>query len=135
MKIWSIHPKYLDQKGLTSCWNEALGVKVALENKKNHSQLKRFKVFKSPIAQINAYLYFLLQEAQNRGYNFDSSKINYGLSNAAENMTVSKEEININIKEVMSELKEREPAKFRRLRSIKNFQLHPLFKKIINEKK
>jgi len=43
MRIWSIHPKYLDRKGLIACWRETLLAKNVLLEKtkgyKNHSQL------------------------------------------------------------------------------------------------
>jgi hypothetical protein len=47
MRIWSLHPKYLDAKGLVALWRESLLAKQALESKtkgyKNHPQLNRFK--------------------------------------------------------------------------------------------
>ncbi|MEM3714836.1 MAG: pyrimidine dimer DNA glycosylase/endonuclease V [Nitrososphaeria archaeon] len=40
MRLWSIHPKYLDQKGLVACWREGLLAKKVLLGKvkgyKNH---------------------------------------------------------------------------------------------------
>ena len=47
MRIWSIHPKYLDTKGLVALWRETLLAKNVLEEKtkgyKYHPQLIRFK--------------------------------------------------------------------------------------------
>jgi hypothetical protein len=47
MRLWSIHPKYLDAKGLVALWRETLLAKHVLEGKtkgyKNHPQLNRFK--------------------------------------------------------------------------------------------
>jgi len=43
MRIWSLHPKYLDSKGMVALWREALLAKQVLLNKtkgyKNHPQL------------------------------------------------------------------------------------------------
>lgn len=61
MRLWSIHPKYLDTKGLLAVWREGLLAKKVLEGKtkgyKNHPQLNRFKKLADPLAAINAYLY------------------------------------------------------------------------------
>ena len=47
MRLWSIHPSYLDRKGLVALWGEGLLAKNILEGKtkgfKNHPQLERFK--------------------------------------------------------------------------------------------
>ena len=41
MRIWSLHPKYLDAKGIVALWRETLLAKHVLEGKtkgyKNHS--------------------------------------------------------------------------------------------------
>ena len=77
MRLWSVHPKHLDCKGLVALWRETLLAKHVLEGKtkgyKNHPQLVRFK--KYPIELINTYLYTIYEEAKLRGYNFDINKI------------------------------------------------------------
>ena len=79
MRIWSLHPQYLDAKGLVALWRETLLAKHVLENKtkgyKNHPQLNRFKRTKNPVDSINHYLFFVLQEARVRNYKFDAAKI------------------------------------------------------------
>lgn len=79
MRLWSIHPKYLDSVGLTACWREALlARKVLLGNTvgyKNHPQLIRFKQSANPILAIDAYLCSILDESIQRGYSYDISKI------------------------------------------------------------
>jgi hypothetical protein len=43
MRLWSLHPSYLDGKGLAALWREGLLAKKVLENEtkgyKNHPQL------------------------------------------------------------------------------------------------
>jgi hypothetical protein len=60
MRIWSLHPEYLDTKGLVSLWRETLLAKKVLEGKtegyKNHPQLIRFKKSDNPLKHINQYL-------------------------------------------------------------------------------
>ncbi|HEY5592787.1 MAG TPA: pyrimidine dimer DNA glycosylase/endonuclease V [Paludibacter sp.] len=81
MRIWSLHPKYLDSKGLVALWRETLLAKHVLEGKtkgyKNHPQLNRFKKAKYPLDLINHYLSEVYHEAINRNFNFDKQKINW----------------------------------------------------------
>jgi hypothetical protein len=79
MRLWSIHPKYLDSKGLVALWREALLAKKVLSKKtkdyKHHPQLSRFQKQKNPLAIINSYLTAVHREASGRGYSFDWRKI------------------------------------------------------------
>src|SRR6185503_20356424 len=81
MRIWSIHPQYLDAKGLVALWREALLAKHVLEGRtkgyKNHPQLIRFKNAADPQKAINQYLAIVFEEACARGYQFDRKKINW----------------------------------------------------------
>src|SRR5690348_843221 len=78
MRIWSIHPKYLDPKGLVALWRETLLGKRVLEGKTkgylHHPQLNRFKSSSSPLKSLNFYLSAIYEEAKQRNYNFDKNK-------------------------------------------------------------
>ena len=78
MRLWSLHPSCLDQKGLGACWREALLAQAVLRGQTKgytrHAQLERFRASWDPVAAIGAYLYHLYDEARTRGYNFDGSK-------------------------------------------------------------
>ena len=80
MRLWSLHPKYLDAKGLIACWREGLLARKVLLGEtrgyRNHPQLIRFRNTSNPVETINAYLSEILAEARSRGYNFDAAKIN-----------------------------------------------------------
>ncbi len=79
MRIWSLHPKYLDQKGLVAAWREGLLAQAVLMGKtkgyKNHPQLNRFKNTSRPLDDLSNYLKGLYVEAKSRGYNFNGSLI------------------------------------------------------------
>jgi len=79
MRLWTIHPKYLDTKGLVALWREGLLAKAVLEGKTtgytNHPQLIRFRHHTSPIPLVCQYLSHVLLESQARGYKFDTSKL------------------------------------------------------------
>lgn len=79
MRLWTVHPKYLDTKGLLAAWREGLLAQKVLQGRtkgyKNHPQLKRFKSSPDPIGAITVYLRGIYSEAANRGYNFSEDKI------------------------------------------------------------
>jgi len=79
MRLWTLHPRYLDAKGLVAAWREALlAQKVLQENTsgyRHHPQLIRFRSQDRPVQAIAAFLVTLATEANRRGYHFDSSKI------------------------------------------------------------
>lgn len=79
MRLWTVHPRFLDTKGLTALWREALLARAVLEGKtkgyRNHPQLVRFKRSADPQAYIGQYLHTVHHEATKRGYHFDSSKL------------------------------------------------------------
>jgi len=66
MRLWSIHPKYLDVQGLLGLWREGLlAQKVLLGETKgyrNHPQLIRFKRTPDPVLYLGTYLYYVYQE-------------------------------------------------------------------------
>lgn len=79
MRLWSLHPKYLDKNGLVALWREGLLAKAVLEGKtegyRHHPQLLRFRRHPAPVDAINAYLEHVLLEGIRRGYRFDASRI------------------------------------------------------------
>src|SRR5687767_6352155 len=79
MRIWTIHPRYLDTKGLLAAWREGLLAQKVLQNKtkgyRNHPQLLRFRATADPTASIASYLHGVHEEAVKRGYHFDAKKI------------------------------------------------------------
>jgi len=79
MRLWSLHPKYLDAQGLVALWREGLLAQAVLRGKtkgyRQHPQLERFRLHASPVAAIATYLAGAYAEAVRRGYQFDGRKI------------------------------------------------------------
>ena len=130
MRIWSLHPKYLDAKGLVALWREALLAKHVLENKtkgyKNHPQLTRFKKANRPIEAINQYLAEIYVEATKRGYHFDKRKINWNFNRT--NLTLTTKQLNYEVNHLLKKMQKRDVEKHNELKSVKVFDSHPLFK-------
>lgn len=79
MRLWSLHPRYLDRQGLVALWREALLARAVLNGQtrgyRHHPQLARFRAQARPAAAIGAYLRSVHEEALVRGYAFDRSKL------------------------------------------------------------
>ena len=132
MRLWTIHPKYLDTKGLVALWREALLAKKVLQNKirgyKNHPQLIRFKNQSSPVNAINCYLLEIFKESQNRNFKFDIRKI--GSLQPVIRIPVSSGQIKYEFGHLLKKLKERDPVQYRKLKNQIKIAPHPLFKKV-----
>jgi hypothetical protein len=132
MRIWSLHPKHLDAKGLVALWRETLLAKHVLEGKtkgyKNHPQLNRFKKQKDPLVVINNYLLIIFKEASARGYNFDSKK--FIVTSSKIKITVTRGQLDYEIEHLQSKLKKRDAKKFKENKLGKNYDVHPVFKLI-----
>lgn len=132
MRLWSIHPKYLDKKGLVALWREGLLAKKVLEGKtkgyKNHPQLQRFKEFKNPLLAINSYLYFVWREAKKKGYNFREVKISPQRIIAGE-IPVTKGQIEFEFFHLWKKLEKRDKRKLEEIKKRKeNFpEVSPVF--------
>ena len=130
MRIWSIHPKYLDSKGLVALWREALLAKKVLEGKtagyRNHPQLDRFKNSKDPVDTINQYLSDVYDEADARGFAFDNNKFRKPKDPVF--LTVSEEQIKYEFDHLLSKLKAREISLHEKLVGTKTISPHPMFK-------
>lgn len=79
VRLWSLHPRYLDRQGLTATWREALLAQAVLAGRTKgytrHPQLRRFQATPDPVATIGAYLELVADEASGRGYRYDRSRI------------------------------------------------------------
>jgi len=132
MRLWSIHPKYLDTKGLIAVWREALLAKAVLEGKtkgyKFHPQLTRFKNFSDPIKAINLYLFFIFLEAKKRNYDFDKNKF-YVSNLQTKLIAVSKNQVSFEFFHLLKKLKKRDKKTFNYLSrlKLKDLELNPIF--------
>ncbi len=135
MRLWSLHPKYLDSKGLVALWREALLAKAVLEGKtigyKNHQQLTRFRECDNPVDCINQYLDYVYKESVQRGYNFNGKKIDTFPHYLT--LTVTDRQIKYEANHLARKLKTRNKSGYLSLRSQKLIDPHPLFKIIKGE--
>ncbi|RJQ65863.1 MAG: DNA lyase [Desulfobacteraceae bacterium] len=129
MRLWSLHPKYLDPQGLVALWREALLAQAVLRGEtrgyRNHPQLDRFKNHTAPLAAISLYLKGIYVEAKARGYAFNKSKIE--LARKATPLTVTSGQMVYEWTHLLAKLEVRNPAFYQKWRNTEVPGAHPMF--------
>lgn len=129
MRLWSVHPKYLDTKGLTACWREGLLARKVLlgETKgyRSHPQLSRFRNTLNPVAAVDVFLFAVLAEAQSRGYNFDATKI--CLRTQSEKIEVKQGQLEYEFEHLKKKLALRDKKRLEYMALVTEITANPLF--------
>jgi len=132
MRLWSLHPRYLDGKGLVALWREGLLAQAVLKGQtrgyRNHPQLERFRAQPSPAVAIAAYLRAVHEEAARRGYRFDVGKIESG--GTAPPIDVAQGQLGFEWRHLMAKLEARAPAWRAALGTPDPLAPHPLFRPV-----
>jgi hypothetical protein len=132
MRIWSVHPCYLDAKGLLALWRETLLARKVLmgltKGYKNHPQLNRFRSCPDPVMAIDAYLSVVAEESAKRGYKFDVSK--FKKTRAEELITVTNGQMRYETEWLRKKLAQRNQDKLTVNGKEVAYRPHPLFKVI-----
>jgi len=119
MRLWTIHPFYLDTKGLLAAWREALLAQHVLAGETkgyvNHPQLQRFKEYPQPLLAIAVFLTEIYAEAQTRGYNFDKTKIRTPIPNKFPLIAVNDGQVQYEFEWLKSKLQIRDPHRYKAL--------------------
>ena len=129
MRIWTLHPQYLDARGLVAVWRETLLAQKVLRGAthgyKNHPQLIRFKEQPDPIAAVADYLRGIYDEAEIRGYRFDKAKIWPG--HGAGKIHATRGQLLYEWTHLKKKLQARDVSKYRELRLVEMPEAHRLF--------
>jgi Pyrimidine dimer DNA glycosylase len=129
MRLWTIHPKYLDPQGLVALWREALLARAVLRGQtrgyRHHPQLERFRAHASPRYAINAYLAAIHSEAKVRGYAFDKRKI--GPLRSVHPISATNGQILYEWQHLLGKLSVRSRVLCQRWRTVRMPLCHPLF--------
>jgi hypothetical protein len=130
MRLWTLHPKYLDPQGLVALWREALLARAVLcgdtKGYRHHPQLHRFQAHAAPRTAINAYLAAVLEEATARGYSFNRTKV--GPVRGSVRVVGTTGQLRYEWRHLMGKLKVRSPAHHRKWRGMDAPEAHPLFR-------
>jgi Pyrimidine dimer DNA glycosylase len=130
MRLWTLHPRYLDPKGLVAAWREALLAQKVLQGAtrgyRHHPQLIRFRAQTDPVAAIAAFLTGISEEANRRGYNFNAEKISRRRFTGR--IPETKGQLLLEWRHLMRKLRARAPNLARQLRGLAIPEAHPVFR-------
>lgn len=130
MRLWSLHPRYLDPQGLVALWREALLAKAVLRGQTrgylHHPQLARFKQHPHPRSAMNAYLAAIHDQATDRGYRFDRSKV--GPVRDVESIAVTSGQLAYEWQHLQRKLAARNPDVLAQWAGVAAPDCHPLFR-------
>jgi hypothetical protein len=129
MRIWTLHPKYLDTRGLAAVWREGLLAQAVLQGRtrgyRHHPQLTRFRQQADPAAAVATYLQGIWVEAAQRGFCFDDLKI--GPGRVAGAIPETEGQLQYEWQLLKRKLQERSPAVLERLIAVETPDPHPIF--------
>jgi hypothetical protein len=130
MRLWTLHPRYLDPQGLVALWRECLLARAVLRGQtrgyRHHPQLLRFRVHELPRSAINAYLGAVLTEAERRGYSFNARKV--GPVRKGIVLRATRGQLDYEWRHLMAKLRRRSPRLHRQWRRERAPDPHPLFR-------
>ena len=130
MRLWTVHPKFLDVRGLVALWREGLLAEAVLEGKtkgyRSHPQLIRFRAHRYPVRALCEYLRCVLVESKSRGYRFDEKKLPPN-AYLVERIEESQGQLDYEWKHLLNKLYSRDPILFDRLSGVKHPDPHPFF--------
>lgn len=129
MRLWSLHPRYLDPAGLVALWREALLAQAVLAGKtrgyKSHPQLDRFLEQRNPCGAIARYLHVIADEAERRGYAFDRAKI--ATRPARLSIALPRGQLRFELTHLKRKVRRRNARWYATLRSVQEAVPHPGF--------
>jgi len=131
MRLWGIHPQYLDRIGLVALWRESLLAQKVFQGEtkgyRNHPQLRRFTNHPHPRRAIAHYLVGVWEEGRTRGYHFNRAKIGERAAKEIAKIPVTTGQLRYELNRLCVKMQGRDPVKYRQLLSLYEIECHPSF--------
>jgi len=131
MRLWGIHPQYLDRTGLVALWRESLLAQKVLQGEtqgyRNHPQLRRFTNHPYPRRAIAHYLGGVWEEGRRRGYRFNRDKIGEGGAKEIAKIPVTTGQLRFEMHWLRIKMQRCDPARYQHLLSVHEIACHPSF--------
>jgi len=135
MRLWTLHPKYLDCQGIVAVWREGLLAQEVLRGNtkgyKNHPQLNRFKLHPNPLRAIAYFLSEVNEAAKMRGYNFDATKID--LDKILQLIQTTSGQLDFEFMHLLGKIEKRSKKDYERRAGFKDLDPHPFFQVVPGE--
>jgi hypothetical protein len=132
MRLWSLHPSLLDRVGLVALWREALLAQKVLagasKGYRHHPQLDRFRQSALPSRDIASYLWSVADEAKERGYVFDVSKI--AMRRGRVSIPVTNGQLAYELTHLKQKLRQRDPKRLQLISKRESVEVNSMFKAV-----
>jgi Pyrimidine dimer DNA glycosylase len=132
MRLWSLHPSLLDRAGLVALWREALLAQKVLagatKGYRHHPQLDRFRQSGHPNRTIASYLWSVADEARERGYAFDVSKI--AMRRGTVTIPVTNGQLAFELAHLKQKLRQRDPKRLQLVSKREPVKVNSMFKAV-----
>jgi hypothetical protein len=129
MRLWTLHPRYLDTQGLTALWRESLLARAVIAGKTRgytrHPQLSRFQQQADPLAAIEHYLQLVHAQSLERGYRFDAGKL--GAPSDVPPISATSGQLMHEWRHLLAKLQARSPAVFAKWQGVALPEANPMF--------
>jgi hypothetical protein len=130
MRLWTVHPRYLDARGLVALWREGLLAQHVLRGRtvgyRHHPQLERFRAHRTPVRCIASYLRAVHAESLERGYAFDRGKL--AATSSGLRITETRGQLLYEWEHLKRKLRRRAPKLYRQVRHVEIPEAHPMFR-------
>jgi hypothetical protein len=130
MRIWTVHPRYLDTKGLLAVWRETLLAQKVLKGEtvgyRNHPQLSRFKSSTNPTGAIAKYLWAIYEEAVARRFRFSEDKI--APADFSVEISCTRGQLLYEWNHLKEKLRVRDARRYNEIKDTAEPEAHPIFK-------
>lgn len=129
MRLWSVHPQFLDRQGFLGAWREALLAQKVLAGLTRgytmHPQLERFRAHNAPLSAIGAFLTALADEADRRSYRFDRARIMHPADTVTP-IEVTRDQLDYEWAHLLAKVAARNTGHYEKIRDFEPLP-HPLF--------
>jgi hypothetical protein len=130
VRLWSLHPRYLDRQGLVALWREGLLAQSVLgdltKGYRRHPQLDRFRASGRPLPAVATFLHGVHAEAMLRGFSFDVTRIAVPPETLV--IEVTDGQVEYEWGHLLAKLRGRNPTLAVEHAGVKSPQVHPLFR-------
>jgi hypothetical protein len=131
MRLWTLHPRYLDAQGLVALWREGLLARAVLDGQtrgyRHHPQLLRFQAQAEPRVAIDRFLRAVHAESIERGYRFDATKLDPARAGGEPRINATDGQLAYEWRHLLGKLQLRSPALFARWQGLRAPEAHPMF--------
>lgn len=130
MRLWSLHPKYLDRQGLLGLWREGLLAAKVLRGEtkgyKNHPQLDRWR---EKSKALDDYLHGVADEMERRGYKPSRDKLRHSPSGRERYLRVTAGQVWLEREHLINKLRVRKAMELYALQDTGLWAVvaHPIF--------